>query len=78
MTAPDVRDPRWQRPVLTDERAIPGLRKKLCVDQSAQERVANISLQAPQALCLCGGQSKARHLDELSLDPLEHFIDPHE
>jgi hypothetical protein len=78
MTAPDVRNARWQRPVLTNERTITRLRQKLCIDQSAQERVAHIPLQAPQALRLCGGQPKARHLDELSLDPLEHFIDPHE
>jgi len=76
-TAPDVRNPGWPRPVLSDERTIPRLRQKLCVDQCAQQRVADVALQPPQALRLRGGQPKARHLDELSLNPLEYFIDPH-
>jgi hypothetical protein len=77
LTAPDVRNPRWQRSVLANEGTIPRLRQELCVDQCTKERVTDITLQPPQALCLCGCQTEARHLDELSLNPLEHFIDPH-
>jgi len=78
LTAPDVRNPRWQRSVQADEGAVPRLRQEFCVDQCAEERVTHIALQAPQALRLRGSQTEARHLDELPLDPLEHFIDAHE
>jgi len=77
LTAPDVRDPRWQRSVLADEGTVPRLRQELCVDQCAEKRVTNIALQAPQALCLRGCQTEARHFDELPLYSLEHFIDAH-
>jgi hypothetical protein len=53
------------------------LRQEFCVDQGAQERVTDIALESPQALCLCGGQTEARHLDEFPLDSLEHVIDAH-
>jgi hypothetical protein len=77
LTAPDVRNSRWQRSILADERTIPRLRQELCVDQSTQQCVTEVALQSPQTLRLCGSQPEAGHLDELSLNPLEYFIDPH-
>ncbi|MGH8637661.1 MAG: hypothetical protein ACREUZ_11070 [Burkholderiales bacterium] len=60
-----------------DERAIACLRQKLGVDQSAEQRVTNVALEAPQALCLRGREAQAGHFDVLTLNPLEHFIDAH-
>jgi hypothetical protein len=53
------------------------LRQELGIYEGAKQRVTNIALQSPQTLRLRGGQSEPRHLDELSLYSLEHFIDEH-
>ena len=59
------------------ERAIPRLLEKPCVDERAQERTAEVALEAPQPLRLSRCQPKTRHLYELPLNPLKDVVDTH-
>jgi hypothetical protein len=53
------------------------LRKKLGIDQRTEQRIADVALQAPQALGLRGRQAKTGHFDELALDSLKHIVYTH-
>ena len=75
MTAPTVRNPRWQGAVLADKRSVSRLRQELGIHEGTKQRITKVALQSPQTLCLWGGQSEPRHLDEFPLYSLEHFID---
>jgi hypothetical protein len=77
MTAPTVRNPRWQGAVLADKRSVSRLRQELGIHEGTKQRITKVALQSPQTLCLWGGQSEPRHLDEFPLYSLEHFIDEH-
>jgi hypothetical protein len=77
VTAPTVRNPRWQGAVLADKRSVSRLRQELGIHEGTKQRITNVALQSPQTLCLCGGQSEPRHFDEFPLYSLEHFIDEH-
>ena len=61
----------------SDESAVSGLQQEFRVDERSQQGVSNVAVEAPQPLCLCRRQAKSRHFDELTLYPLEHFIDSH-
>jgi hypothetical protein len=59
-----------------DERAVTSPEKKSRVDERAENRIAELGFESPQALRLRGRQPEARHLDELTLDSAERFFDP--
>lgn len=59
-----------------DERAVAGLQEKSRVHKRTKNRVAELGVESPQALRLCGCQPEAGHLDELTLDSAERFFDP--
>jgi hypothetical protein len=69
------RELRWTGAIHPDERAVASLSEEFGVHQRTKQRIANVALEAPQALCLCRCQSKSRHFHELALNPLKHIID---
>ena len=56
------------------ERPVAGLRQELCVHESPEHGVAQFPLEPPEALCLCGSQTKSGHLYELALNSLKHLF----
>ena len=65
-------------PIQADERAFTSLREKLRVNERPEQRIANIALETPQALCLCRRQPKSGHFHELALNPLKHIVEAHQ
>ena len=61
----------------SNERAIPSLCEEFRVDERPKQRIADVTLETPQALCLRRRQPKSRHFYELALDPLKHVVDAH-
>src|SRR5262245_13703837 len=61
----------------SNERAVARYCQKLRIHQGAEERVAHIPFEPPEALGLRGSQAESRHLDVLTLYSLECFIDAH-
>jgi hypothetical protein len=61
-----------------DVRTIARLREKLGIDESSKQSVTDVSFKTPQTLRLGGREAKTWHLDELTLNALEHLIDTHE
>ena len=45
------------------------------LNQGTEERIADVTLEPPQALCLSGCQPKSGHFHVFALNSLEHFID---
>jgi hypothetical protein len=58
----------------THERAIASPEKKLCVDQGAEQRVARCGIKSPQTARLRLRESQSRHLEEFTLNAIEHFV----
>jgi hypothetical protein len=61
-----------------NERSVSPLREELRLDQSFEQPVAYLSIQAPEPLRLGGCQTKAGHLCEFALYSLQHVLDAHE
>jgi hypothetical protein len=57
------------------ERAVARAREKPRVDERAENGIARRFVEAPQAACLFGRQSKPRHLEKLSTNPSDDFLD---
>jgi hypothetical protein len=68
---------RHPRTFRADEPAIPGLHQEPGVDQRPEQRRANVAFEAPEPPGLSRSQTQTRHFHELSLHPLENFIDTH-
>jgi hypothetical protein len=72
-----ARDLRRTGAIEPNESAIARLRKELRIDEGPEQRIANVALQAPQALRLSGRQSKSGHFHVFTLDSLKHFVETH-
>jgi hypothetical protein len=55
------------------EGSVTGTKEKLGVNQRAEKSVAGCAIQAPQALRLCSGQTKAGHLDVFAPHTSKHL-----
>ena len=55
--------------VVPNEGAIARPRKKSRIDEGAENSLACVFIEAPQALGLHGGQAQPRHLEKLAADP---------
>ena len=65
------------RTFVADKRAVPGLNQEAGIDDGPEQRRANVTLETPEPTSLSRGQAEAGHFHELTLDPLENFIDTH-
>jgi len=77
LAALSVRSSMRTGPVCPDIGTVPCLRKKFRVHQGTEQGIADIALQAPEPSGLRRCQSKSRHFNILTLDPLKHVIDTH-
>ena len=61
--------------VVADEGAVTSAREEPCVDQRAEHRVARGRVEPPEPLRLLRRQPQPRHLEELSSNASNHFLD---
>ncbi len=62
--------------VLTDEGAVASLGEEPRIDKSAKHSVARRCIQSPQAPRLFGGQPQSGHLEKLTANPPDYFLNP--
>jgi hypothetical protein len=71
------RQPSGTGTVGPNKGAISRLRKKFRVNEGAEQCIADVALESPQALGLRSRQTKPGHLYEFALDSLEHVVNTH-
>ena len=64
-------------PIEANERTIACLLQKFFVNQRLKHGLADVPVESPKSLSLGGGQPKARHLQELSLNSPKDIVDTH-